>query len=228
MSHERYEHYFDVTYRDLAKRAGVWRAVAGYLQRFIPRDATVLDLGAGYCGFINAIQAGAKYAIDQGDVVTTHAAPDVHASVGDVSNLSAFTDSLFDVVFASNLLEHLEEEPLTRTLAEVRRVLKPGGRFIAMQPNFAIAYRHYFDDFTHRRIFTHISLRDTLRAAGFDVLRVMPKFMPYSMRSNLPAHPGLVSLYLRSPWKPMAGQMLLVAEKPHPPAQTSISAARAQ
>jgi SAM-dependent methyltransferase len=212
--HPRYEHYFEVIYRDLAKRAGVWKALAAYLQRFIPRDAAVLDLGAGYCGFINNISAKEKYAVDQGGAVAQHANPDVHASVGDVTNLSAFGDNTLDVVFASNLLEHLDEEPLDRMLAEVYRVLAPGGRFIVMQPNFTYAYRHYFDDFTHRRIFTHISLRDVLRSTGFDVVRIMPKFLPYSMRSNLPAHQTLVALYLRSPWKPLAGQMLLVAEKP--------------
>lgn len=213
--HPRYEHYFEVTHRDLAKRAAIWKAVAGYLERFIPADATVLDLGAGYCGFINNVHAKNKFAVDQGEVVITHAAPGVHATVGDVSDLSAFADGKFDVVFASNLLEHLDEEPLAKTLAEVYRVLAPGGRFVIMQPNFTYAYRHYFDDFTHRRIFTHISLRDVLIAAGFGVKKILPKFLPYSMRSSLPAHPALVSLYLRSPWKPMAGQMVIVAEKPH-------------
>ena len=209
-----YEHYFEVTYRDLQKRSGIWKAIASYLRKFIPRESVVLDLGAGYCGFINQIEAREKHAIDQSDTVRKHAAPDVKTVVGDVSDLSAFANGTFDVVFASNLLEHLDDDVLGRTLAEVRRVLKSGGRFIAMQPNFAHAYRNYFDDFTHRRIFTHISLRDVLRVNGFEVVRIMSKFTPYSMRSSFPAHPLLVKLYLHSPFKPFAGQMLLVARKP--------------
>jgi hypothetical protein len=43
---------------------------------------------------------------------------------------------------------------------------------------------------------------------------VKPKFLPYSMRdSRLPIAPWLVRAYLHSPWKPMAGQMLVVARR---------------
>ena len=46
------------------------------------------------------------------------------------------------------------------------------------------------------------------------MLRVEPRFLPYSMReSRLPVKPWLVRAYLRSPIRPLAGQMLLVAEK---------------
>ena len=44
------------------------------------------------------------------------------------------TDESFDVVVMSEVLEHLEDEELTRTIQEVRRVLKPHGRFIGTVP----------------------------------------------------------------------------------------------
>jgi SAM-dependent methyltransferase len=208
-----YERYYEVTYQDLGKRGGVWRSLAGYLQRYVPTSAAVLDLGAGYCGFINNINAAEKHALDQSPLLEQFVAKDVKAHVGDVADLSRFADGTFDAVFASNLLEHLDDDPLAATLAEVARVLRKGGRFIVMQPNFAYAWRNYFDDFTHRRVFTHISLRDVLRTQGFEVTTIKKKFTPYSMRSSMPAHPWLVSLYLRSPFKPFAGQMLLVGER---------------
>ncbi len=208
-----YERYFQVAHRDLPKRQVVWRALGRYLQRFIPRESTVLDLGAGYCVFINNIEAKGRYAVDQDAVVREHAAPGVIASVHDVSDLREFRDGMFDVVFASNLLEHLDDDVLFRTLEEVYRVTKPGGKFMVLQPNFAYAWRNYFDDFTHRRVFTHISLRDVLTATGFTVTHLYPKFLPTTMRSRLPVRPWLINLYLRSPWKPFAGQMFLVAEK---------------
>ncbi len=40
------------------------------------------------------------------------------------------------------------------------------------------------------------------------------RFLPFSMRSRVPKWPWLVRLYLRLPFKPMAGQMLLVARTP--------------
>jgi SAM-dependent methyltransferase len=47
-----------------------------------------------------------------------------------------FADGSFDVVVAGELLEHLRD-PL-RLIAEIRRVLRPGGTFVASVPN---AYR---------------------------------------------------------------------------------------
>ena len=83
-----------------------------------------------------------------------------------------------------------------------------------MQPNFRYAWRAYFDDYTHRSVFTDVSLPALLRAQGFSIDLVQPRFMPYSMRgSRLPITPWLVRPYLRSPLKPMAGQMLIVATK---------------
>ena len=52
--------------------------------------------------------------------------------VGDASRLP-FRDGAFDVVYADNVLEHLDRPELV--FAEVARVLKPGGRFLVKTPN---------------------------------------------------------------------------------------------
>ena len=83
-----------------------------------------------------------------------------------------------------------------------------------IQPNFRYASRQYFDDYTHRSVFTHVSLPALLRAHGFRIVEVRPKFLPYSMReARVPITPFLVRAYLASPFKPLAGQMLVVAAK---------------
>jgi hypothetical protein len=83
-----------------------------------------------------------------------------------------------------------------------------------VQPNFRYAWRHYFDDYTHRSVFTDVSLPAMLRAHGFRVVEVRPKFLPYSLQgARVPITRFLVSAYLRSPIKPLAGQMLIVAAK---------------
>ena len=75
-------------------------------------------------------------------------------------------------MFASNLLEHLARPPSSSARSrEVRRVLRPDGRFVLMQPNFRYCVREYFDDYTHRTVFTHVSLADLLRAHGFEIER---------------------------------------------------------
>ena len=92
------------------------------------------------------------------------------------------------------------------------RLLKPEGRLIVIQPNFRYASKQYFDDYTHRAVFTDVSLPNLLRAHGFQIDHVQPRFLPYSMRhSRLPIRPWSVRAYLASPIKPFAGQMLVIA-----------------
>lgn len=45
-----------------------------------------------------------------------------------------FGDGVFDVVFMSEVIEHLDNEVLDKTLAEVLRVLAPSGRYIGTVP----------------------------------------------------------------------------------------------
>jgi SAM-dependent methyltransferase len=55
------------------------------------------------------------------------------ARVGFSQNIP-FEDSVFDVVVASEVLEHLRDEIFDRTLLEIHRVLRPGGKFIGSLP----------------------------------------------------------------------------------------------
>ena len=93
-------------------------------------------------------------------------------------------------------------------------MLSADGRFIIVQPNFRYAYRRYFDDYTHRSVFTDVSLKALLRSRGFHIEACLPRFLPYSMQGAGGAvRPWLIRAYLRSPIKPRAGQMLVVARK---------------
>jgi ubiquinone/menaquinone biosynthesis C-methylase UbiE len=191
----------------------VWRHLCAYLGRWIAPDAAVLELGAGWCDFANNVKAGRVVAMDLDATVQRAAAPHVTAEVGDCTDLSRFEDGTFDVVFASNLLEHLERPAASRLLGEARRVLRPGGRLLLMQPNFRLNPRRYFDDFTHVAIYTDQSLRDYLTAEGWRVQDVMARFLPLTLKSRGSGLTFLVPWYLRSPVKPLAGQMLVVAAR---------------
>ena len=207
--------YHDVHLPRDPARDVVWRVIAEYVARWVPPNPRILEIGAGYCCWINALSGTRRVAVDAWPEVVTHAAPGVETVVLDLSSgLAQFASGSFDLVLASNVIEHFEPDAAAGIIAEVVRLLPRGGRLIVMQPNFRYAYRHYFDDYTHRSTFTHVSLANLLRSKGLTMLRVEPRFLPYSMReSRLPVTPWLVRAYLRSPIRPLAGQMLLVAEK---------------
>jgi SAM-dependent methyltransferase len=193
----------------------VWQVIAAHLAHWIPPQAHVLEVGAGYCAWINAVRAARRVATDIWPDVVQHAAPGVDAQVLDVTTcLPSLGAGAFDVVLASNVLEHFAPDTAAKVVRDLFDVLRPGGRLLVIQPNFRYAAATYFDDYTHRAIFTDVSLPALLRAHGFAIDEVRGRFLPYSLRdSRLPIRPWLVRAYLRSPIKPMAGQMLVVARK---------------
>jgi SAM-dependent methyltransferase len=197
------------------RRALVWKAIAGHLAPLVPAGAHVLEIGAGYCDWINNVTAARRIAIDVWPELPKFAAGGVEPIVMDVGHgLAGLGAGRFDVVLASNLLEHFSPDAAASVVGDVAGVLKPGGRFVIIQPNFRHASKQYFDDYTHRAVFTDVSLPALLRSKGFRIETVKARFLPYSMReARVPITPWLVKAYLLSPIKPLAGQMLVVASK---------------
>lgn len=205
--------YFQTRLAPDSNRAKVWRHLTAHLARWIGPESDVLELGAGWCDFANQVKARRVVAMDLDATVARAAASHVTPVVGDCTDLSQFEEASFDVVFASNLLEHLERQASQRLLQHARRVLRPGGRLILMQPNFRLNPGRYFDDFTHVAIFTDQSLSDFVASEGWTVTDVFARFMPLTLKSRGSMLTFLVPWYLRSPIKPLAGQMLLVASR---------------
>jgi ubiquinone/menaquinone biosynthesis C-methylase UbiE len=194
------------------RRGVVWHALWRYFFRNrIGKDDCVLDLGAGYGDFINSVIARRRIAVDIWDGMRQHVAPGVEAIVGPVHQLDEIGDGAVDYAFASNLFEHVSQEMLVTVLAALRRILSARGRLTILQPNYRYAFKEYFDDYTHVTVYSHISLADLLRANGWEVLEVQPRFLPLTVKSRLPTWPILIAAYLASPFKPMGKQMLVVA-----------------
>jgi SAM-dependent methyltransferase len=216
--------YYATRFRPDPRRARLWAHLTRYLSRHVPPDATVLELGAGYCYFINAVPAARRIAVDLGEHVVRCAAPGVEAVNADARDyLATVPAGSIDVVFASNFLEHFDWPDLDAMAAQVRRVLRPGGRFAVMQPNFRLNPGRYFDDYTHRAIFTDESLTDWLGASGFQVVECVPRFLPLTVKSRAGALTALVPLYLRLPWRPFAGQMFVLAERAGEPSTAAVT-----
>lgn len=177
----------------------------------------VLDLACGYGEFINQVKAAKKYAVDLNPDAPRHLASDVEFHATPAGRLDFLPDGSVDVVFTSNFLEHLPDKAACDAVfAEILRVLRPGGRFIVLGPNIRYAYREYWDYYDHYLPLSHLSLAEGLTQAGFTVRRLVPRFLPYTMKSRLPTADALVRLYLRLPfvWPLFGKQFLAVAERP--------------
>lgn len=206
--------YFTTRLVEDVRRERLWRHLVKYLERFVPPDAAVLELGAGYCYFINNVRARRRVAVDRHPEMPTYAAEAVETAVEDaVEFLRRCAPESFDFVFASNFFEHFEWSVLDEMLPLIVRALRPAGRLGVVQPNFRTAPHRYFDDFTHRTIFTDVSLSDWLAAHGLTVTHLEPRFMPLTVKSPLGGFTFLAPFYLRLPLRPFAGQMLAIAER---------------
>ena len=197
------------------RRAQVWDVLArSFLNRWISANDSVLDLGAGYCEFINAVEAKNRFAIDANPSTRIHAAPGVVVVTQDIRDTWNLADSSLHTVFTSNFLEHLEaKSDLLHCLRESHRVLRPKGRLILLGPNIRFAYRHYWDYFDHSLPLSDRSLVEALELNGFAPSVVVPRFLPYTMRGNLPSHPLLLRAYLELPalWTIFGKQFFIVA-----------------
>lgn len=203
-------------YPFLQERRGVWNEIARYVTRDIDRVGTLVELGAGYCDFSNSFPAEKKIAFDLNPEMREFAEPEVDLRIADASQeqgLAKLSDGSVDLVFASNFLEHLDENDLGLLLPQVARVLSERGRLILLQPNHRRCAENYFDDPTHKTIFDDQNMADWLAPHGLRVRRLVAGLLPFSMKSRLPKWPILIRMYLNSPIRPMGAQMYVVAER---------------
>ena len=198
----------------LAFRRQMWDVLCrDFFQRHVPTDATVVEIGAGYCEFINHIKARRKIAVDLNPDTRRHAGPDVTVITSSTSRIEPLEDGTADVVFASNFLEHLTREDILATLREVRRVLKPGGRFLILQPNIRYCKEDYWQFFDHITPLCERSLTEALETTGFDVPYVLGRFLPFTTQGRLPNSIALLKLYLwlRPAWRIFGQQSFVIA-----------------
>jgi SAM-dependent methyltransferase len=199
---------------NLEYRKDVWAAlVSGWFAQYVKTGDTVLDLGSGYGEFINTVRCGEKLAMDLNPDAPRFLGADVRFLQQDCAERWPLSDQSLDVVFTSNFFEHLPDKAaLGRTLDEIRRCLRPGGRLVALGPNIKYLPGKYWDFWDHYVPLTETSLKEALVTRGFDVDVCIGRFLPYTMASG-PQYPIVfLRAYLALPlaWRVFGRQFLVV------------------
>ena len=160
--------------------------------RSLPAGKRILDLGGTALG--NATGAlvlmGYPYSFDELVVIdlpseernqlyqedTAHAVTQtklgpVRYRYHSMVDLSDYPDGSVDLVYSGQSIEHVPLDVGDTVLAEVRRVLKPGGYLAVDTPNARVTRLQQveFIDPDHEHEYTHAELSQKLVRAGFDI-----------------------------------------------------------
>lgn len=211
-----YRNRFDE--RDLENKRVLWQTlVDGFFQKYVPRDGTVVDLGAGNCEFVNVVQARRRVAVDLNPDTATFAAPGVEVLTTRSDQMHELADESVDTVFTSNFFEHLPTKAdLMTTLAECHRVTRPGGSIVVLMPNVRYLAGRYWDYLDHHLPLTHLSVSEALELSGYDVVEQVGRFLPYTVKdARFEVRPFMVRGYLRlrPAWRVLGRQMLVVGRR---------------
>jgi hypothetical protein len=213
-----YKRLYEYRFRGVPqeRREAVWRVLAPAIHEMLGRPERVLDPAAGRFEFISAVPAQERWAVDAVAHEGVVADPGLTVVIADIMAAELPRDH-FDGVFVSNFLEHLgTQEAVAAFLERMFACIEPGGRIAIMGPNFRHLLREYFDFADHSVILTEKAVVEHLYAAGFDVLSVRARFIPYSFTGRLPSHPALIRTYLRVPplWRIVGKQFLVLGQRP--------------
>jgi cyclopropane fatty-acyl-phospholipid synthase-like methyltransferase len=154
---------------------------AAYLRKLIrdhfppDRQTTILDLGCGHGALIHFAREAGYRNVEGMDGSHEQVAAAKRLGIGGVregdlrESLAAMPDGSRDVIVAFDVIEHFRKDELLSFVDEVRRVLRPGGRWIVHSVNGESPFfaRIRYGDFTHETAFTRESISQLLLSSDF-------------------------------------------------------------
>ena len=88
---------------------------------------------------------------------------------GNVLNIP-YEDNFFDAIYTKSLIEHISNHE--HFFKECKRVLKVNGILITYTPDWETQYLNFYDDITHIKPFTKITLENCYKMYGFENCKV--------------------------------------------------------
>lgn len=138
------------------------------INRFQLKNKKLLEIGCGRGDFIKEFseQNVDCYATDKLKESKELLNDKIKFSLNDIDkDKLPFENNFFDAIYSKSLIEHINNHQLF--FSECKRVLKESGKIIIYTPDWETQYLHFYDDLTHIKPFTTISLEDTFKINGF-------------------------------------------------------------
>ncbi|MCO5167766.1 MAG: class I SAM-dependent methyltransferase [Planctomycetes bacterium] len=148
-----------------------------FLVRDLPRGARVLDVGCGRGVLLSALadRGLEAHGVELSEAAARGADPRAEVRIAPTLAEAGYPDAFFDRVIIWHVFEHLRDP--RATLAEVRRVLRPGGEVVVSVPNFSSAQARWagaawfhLDPPRHLWHFTLDALRRLLEREGLPLV----------------------------------------------------------
>jgi cyclopropane fatty-acyl-phospholipid synthase-like methyltransferase len=139
-------------------------------------NQSILEIGCGRCellshfGEIGLDTYGVDSAISAaGYAKTAKANFELIEFKPDMSE-AIFGGKKFDIIFTKSFIEHIPE-PIS-FFRWCNDLLVDGGKIITLTPDWESNYKIFYDDFTHVKPFTEVSLNQALEASGYEEISV--------------------------------------------------------
>ena len=126
--------------------------------------------------------------------------------VGDISDLSQFEDNSIDEIYASHVVEHVNQKNIKKTLSGIHRVLTTNGKFYISVPDMDVLCRIFISKEAPTKVKFHVMrmmfggqidefdfhyfgwnlefLKDYLSSAGFKKIEKVKFFSIFNDTSN--------------------------------------------
>jgi len=139
----------------------------------LPHSASILEIGCSGGPLLQRLRSTGYSDLTGIDVSAKGIAVAQQRGISNVSCMDGasldFPDSSFDLVVASDVLEHIEDE--AQALREWTRVLRPGGQLLIFVPAFQFLWGKHDEVNRHFRRYTAAQLAASMQSAGLRIRR---------------------------------------------------------